>query len=169
MKWLQLHRLTVMHPTQYSQPCLHTAFVSLPLLNLECQVKGADRKVDSLGIHSSHLEDKRGSPISFQRLPLRERHSETDRRTDRLTTRDRKIMLVPERSCWYNLTPPRWSGDCLRVRVRGVKTFHGWIIIITFNGWNGWSSPKRYFKKEKVWNANRKPWKLVGCLWWIIH
>lgn len=70
--------------TQYSQPCLRTAFVSLPLLNLKCQVKGADRKVDSLGIHSSHLEDKRGSPISFQRLSLRERETvrETGGQTD---------------------------------------------------------------------------------------
>lgn len=114
-----------MHSTQYSQPCLHTAFVSLPLLNLECQVKGADRKVDSLGIHSSHLEDKRGSPISFQRLPLRERErerdSETDRRTDRLGQKDnacaREIMLIQfDTSTLIH---------CLRVRVKGVKTFHG--------------------------------------------
>lgn len=64
------------------QQCLLTTFVALPLLDLQCQVKGADREVDSLGVHSSHLADKRGSQITFQRLPLRnakERRREKER------------------------------------------------------------------------------------------
>lgn len=56
--------------THYTH-CLLTTFVAFPLLDLESQVKGADGEVDSLGVHSSHLADKRGSQITFQRLPLR--------------------------------------------------------------------------------------------------
>lgn len=82
---------------------LLTTFVALPLLDLQCQVKGADGEVDSLGVHSSHLADKRGSQITFQRLPRRtargrggegekERefvhlcHRQTDRQTDQPVT-----------------------------------------------------------------------------------
>lgn len=57
--------------THYTHLCLLTTFVAFPLLDLESQVKGADGEVDSLGVHSSHLADKRGSQITFQRLPLR--------------------------------------------------------------------------------------------------
>ena len=44
-----------------------TTFVALPLLNLQREVERADGEVDSLGVHSSHLADKRGSQITFQR------------------------------------------------------------------------------------------------------
>lgn len=36
-----------------------TTLVALPLLNLECQVKGTNGEVDSLGVNSSHLVDKK--------------------------------------------------------------------------------------------------------------
>ena len=44
-----------------------TTFVALPLRNLQREVERADGEVDSLGVHSSHLADKRGSQITFQR------------------------------------------------------------------------------------------------------
>ena len=47
-----------------------TTFVALPLLNLQREVERADGEVDSLGVHSSHLADKRGSQITFQRTLL---------------------------------------------------------------------------------------------------
>lgn len=72
--------------THYSQPCLLTTFVALPLLDLERQVKGADGEVDSLGVHSSHLADKRGSQITFQRLPLRTAKGEREKERERTQT-----------------------------------------------------------------------------------
>ena len=98
--------------THNNQPCLLTTFVALPLLDLQRQVKGADREVDSLGVHSSHLADKRGSQITFQRLPLRTakererrqrrrkwRESETERYCLCVIEREREIILIqPETS-----------------------------------------------------------------------
>lgn len=90
-------------------PCLLTAFVALPLLDLECQVKGADGEVDSLGVHSSHLADKRGSQITFQRLSLRtagereggDRASEdgTARYFASVRERVREIILIQPQTC----------------------------------------------------------------------
>lgn len=89
-----------------TQLCLLTTFVALPLLDLERQVKGADGEVDSLGVHSSHLADKRGSQITFQRLPLRttkEREGEREEADrggeggDGESERDREIPLVSGR------------------------------------------------------------------------
>lgn len=72
--------------------CLLTTFVALPLLNLECQVKGADREVDSLRIHSSHLADKKGHILHFKDgLSVRDRDRETDRHTNRLSRIERSV------------------------------------------------------------------------------
>lgn len=53
-----------------------TALVTLSLLDLERQVESTDGEVYSLGVHSSHLTDKRGSQITFQRAPPPQEHTE---------------------------------------------------------------------------------------------
>lgn len=85
------------------EPYLLTTLVALPLLDLECQVEGADGEVDGLGVHSPHLADKRGSPITFQRLPLRtaEGESERERPFEHVCKKESEIDLSRYVNCVY--------------------------------------------------------------------
>lgn len=118
--------------TRRHQParlCLLTALVALPLLDLECQVEGADGEVDGLRVHTSHLADKRGSQITFQRLPLRTvKERETQRQTDsqredggRAGHRDAvRVPRSREGTYWSSRgAPTRRRGSCLKLSQEG--------------------------------------------------
>lgn len=72
---------------QCCQLCLLTTFVALPLLDLECEVKGANGEVDGLRVHSSNLAEgeKKKNKVTYYISKVLTQRDETDSITEPLT------------------------------------------------------------------------------------